>query len=115
MEQEVVSALTACFGIDGTEIRCGFGDYRKLRELPDWYGIPNVKFIWHSGWVDPELYYKGHVINSTIIEDSMWSEYREFCEEHDVEENYEGFDLFMEDNVDSVYDYLDLAISSFDI
>ena len=33
-------------------------DYWNERK-PNYYGIPEVKFIYHGEWSDPELYYKG--------------------------------------------------------
>lgn len=46
--------------------------FRKMKELPDWYGLTGVGFIWHGEWNDPEIEYKGKRINATIVEDTMW-------------------------------------------
>lgn len=27
--------------------------FRKMKELPDWYGLTGVGFIWHGEWNDP--------------------------------------------------------------
>ncbi len=33
--------------------------YFPMKELPDWYGIPNIGFVYHGGWADSEVEYKG--------------------------------------------------------
>lgn len=29
--------------------------FGKMKELPDWYGLTGVGFIWHGEWNDPEI------------------------------------------------------------
>ena len=29
--------------------------FRKMKELPDWYGLTGVGFIWHGEWNDPDV------------------------------------------------------------
>ena len=84
-----------------------------MKKYPNWYGIENIGFIWHNSWTDPEIEYKGNKINSTIIEDTMWYEYT-----HDEYDNYlpdreldsDGFELFMRENVNKVYELIDLVV-----
>ncbi len=39
-----------------------------------WYGIPDIKFIWHGEWSDPEISYMGYCYNpfSIGIEEAEW-------------------------------------------
>lgn len=44
----------------------------------DYYrGIRGVHMIWHGEWKDPELSYKGKVVNYFAVEDTIWEEYLE--------------------------------------
>lgn len=84
-----------------------------MKEYPNWYGIEDIGFIWHNSWTDPEIEYKGNKINSTIVEDTMWYEYT-----HDEYDNYlpdkeldfNGFELFMRENANKVYELIDLVV-----
>ena len=88
-----------------------------MKEYPDWYGIPDVGFIWHGEWCDPEIEYKGKRINSTIVEDTMWERYT-----HDDDGNYisanandeEGFNHYMHQNREEVYELIELAMEGCD-
>lgn len=89
----------------------------SMKELPDWYGISDVGFIWHGEWNDPEIEYKGKRINANIIEDSMWDRWIRDDDgklidgrEHDDD----GFEKFMLDNKDEVYELIELAMESED-
>lgn len=86
-----------------------------MKEYPDWYGIPNIGFIWHGEWSDPEIEYKGKRINSTIVEDTMWYEYT-----HDEFDRYiperefdqDGFSEYMLKNKDKVYELIEIAMEA---
>lgn len=80
------------------------------KEYPDWYGIPNIGFIWHNEWMPAELEYNGKTFNSDIVEDTMWSWYREECEENDIESDENGFAKYMQENAADVYEMLDSMI-----
>lgn len=54
----------------------------KPKELPNWYGIEDIGFVWHGEWADPEIEYKGKRFSCYIIEDTMWYDYT-----HDDEDN----------------------------
>ena len=89
--------------------------FGKMKELPDWYGISNVGFVWHNEWSDPEIEYKGKRINANIIEDSMWQRwiYDDNRNLIDGRENDDdGFTQFMLDNKDEVYELIELAMES---
>ena len=78
-----------------------------MKELPNWYGIPEIGFIYHGEWNDPEIEYKGKRINVVIIENTMLSRYREECEEEGKENKDDaGFDAYMKEHADEVYDLI---------
>ena len=52
-----------------------------MKELPNWYGIEDIGFIYHNEWDDPEIEYKGKRLSATIIEDTMWELFGEECDE----------------------------------
>lgn len=83
------------------------------KEYPNWYGIEDIGFIWHGSWSDPEIEYNGNVVNSTIIEDTMWDrwthdDYGEYLLEKANDED--GFAQYMRDNVDDVYELIELTM-----
>lgn len=82
----------------------------KPKELPNWYGIEGVGFVWHNSWSDPEIEYKGKRINSYIVEDTMWERFREDCEEQLKEPNYDNFDTYMKEHAEDVYELIELAM-----
>lgn len=84
-----------------------------MKELPDWYGIPNIGFIYHNNWSDPEIEYKGKRINTTIIENTMWERFRDECEEQgkNADDCIDYFDNhYMKEHSDEVYELIELAM-----
>ena len=87
--------------------------FGKMKELPNWYGFTDIGFVWHNEWSDPEIEYKGKRINANIIKDSMWERwiYNNDGNLIDGRENdVEGFEKFMLDNKDEVYELIELAM-----
>ena len=85
------------------------------KKLPDWYGIPNVGFIWRGCWSDPEIEYKGKRINSTIVEDTMWERFREECEDQgkNADDCIDYFDNnYMREHADEVYELIELVMEN---
>lgn len=81
------------------------------KEYPNWYGIEGIGFIWHNSWADPEIEYDGEVLNSHIVEDTMWERYNEDCKEQGIEpDEEEGFSNYMRDNRDEVIELIELAL-----
>lgn len=76
-----------------------------MKELPNWYGIEDVGFIWHGQWSDPEIEYKSKRINCYIVEDTMWDRFKEdgFCDE-------DLFGNYMRENADEVRELIELAM-----
>lgn len=79
------------------------------KELPDWYGIPDIGFIYNGTWNDPHLEFKGKRYNSVSIEETMWSYFNEWCEEVCEEPTEELFVDYMQANEDEVYELLENA------
>lgn len=74
------------------------------------YGIEDIDFIWHGEWSDPEIEYKGHLINYYTIEDSL---YEIFLDELRNETN-EGmnFTEWVYANKDLVYEEIEVYLES---
>ena len=103
----MVSTMEKDFNLVNGKYVFGFKIY------PDWYGIPNIGFVYHNDWSDPEIEYKGKRINSTIVEDTMWERFREECEEQgkNVCEYIDYFDNhYMKEHSDEVYELIELVI-----
>lgn len=82
-------------------------DYESyLKRLPDWYGIPGIKFIWHNEWSDPEIEYKGKRCSCYIVEDTMWS----FFREETGLNNEDEFAKYMSNHKNVVYELCKLAL-----
>ena len=65
---------------------------------PDWYGIPDLKFINHGSWADAEIEYMGLIFNETDLEEGylIWfdEDYPEYSDEL-----FESFMLEQGDNI----------------
>ena len=84
-----------------------------MKELPNWYGIEDVGFIWHGQWSDPEIEYKGKRINATVVENTMWERFNEYCEEQGkVADKYIDYfeNFYMRENAEEVYELIELAM-----
>ena len=67
---------------------------------PNYYGIPDVKYIYHNEWSDPELYYKGEYYNIYDVEDTMYSDYEAYKEENS---DYNGeFEDYMQEHKEDI-------------
>lgn len=75
--------------------------------MANYRGIPNIKFVWHGDWADPELIYKGHSFNYWDLEDALWGDYVEQeCEGNADKGNDNEFNSWIKKNIDYVYGYL---------
>lgn len=67
-------------------------------------GVPGTKWIWHGEWSDPEIAYKGQLINANDFENDMWDYYNEVCGDTDND----GFEKWLEEQgPDFIKDALD--------
>lgn len=85
-----------------------------MKRYPDWYGIPDIGFIYHGNYSDPEIEYKGKRINSTIVEDTMWydwthDDYGNHLPQKENDDN--GFSKYMRENAEEVYELIELAMN----
>lgn len=89
---------------------------KRINEKRTFRGLPEIEFIWHGAYSDPELIYKGESFNYWDVEDALY----DMCKD-DLE--YEGedinkasddkfFDKWLLDNEDRVYGMLDDWISA---
>lgn len=83
-----------------------------FKEYPNWYGIEGIGFIWHGSWSDPEIEYKGEVINSFIVEDTMWERYCEEQKEKGKIVDEDDFGDYMRSNKSEVYELIELAMEA---
>lgn len=76
-------------------------------------GVPDVEFVYHGDWADPELIYQGKSYDYYDIEDPMWEAYNEDFpapkdyNSDEYKEWEDRFDDYVRDNAYMVYDYLD--------
>lgn len=77
--------------------------------LPYWYGIKPIRFIWRGSWADPDIGYNRMVVNSHIVEDSMYERYCEDCREGNLEITDDGFAEFMRNNKNEIVELIYLA------
>lgn len=83
---------------------------KRGRELlPYWYGIKPIRFIWRGSWTDPDICYNRMVVNSHIVEDSMYERYCADCKEENIEITVSGFAEFMRNNKDEIVELIYLA------
>lgn len=83
----------------------------SMKELPNWYGIQDIGFIWHGEWSDPEIEYKGRRINCYIVEDTMWERFRDDYEGNgkNADDYIEEFAEYMNKYADDVYELIEIA------
>lgn len=54
-------------------------------------GIYGFRFVYHGDWADPEIVWHGHSMNIHEIEDPMWGDFCEKCDELGIERSEENF------------------------
>lgn len=79
------------------------------KSLPYWYGIKPIRFIWRGSWADPDICYNRMVVNSHIVEDSMYERYHEYCKEESLESSDDGFGEFMRNNKAEIVELIQMA------
>lgn len=83
----------------------------QAKELPDWYGISDIGLICHNEWSNAEIEYKGEVFNVHDVEDTLWDEYNDDCDNLGVDATEAGFKVYMSNHVNEVYNRLNDLIS----
>ena len=84
-----------------------------IDNLPNWYGIPGIKFWFQNCWADPDIIYNGRTLDSYIVEDTMWEEFTHddngnFIPKRD--QDFKGFEKYMQENADYVKELFLLAL-----
>lgn len=75
--------------------------------------IPDVYFIWHGEWNDPEVMYQDKLFNLPMdVETPLWGYYEDYCEENGIEETDDGFAEYVENNPEDVYEILNNLIEA---
>ena len=75
--------------------------------------IPDVYFIYHGTWADPEVMYEDKLFNLPVdVETPLWNYYEEYCEENGLEVIEENFAEWVENNPDDVYEILNNLIEA---
>ena len=60
-----------------------------------WRGVPGTRYIWHGEWADPEIEYKGYLINANDVEDFFYDRYMEGIQDQGF--GTEGYDEAFDD------------------
>lgn len=88
-----------------------FASIQKQRKL--YCNVPDVYFVWHGEWADPEVSYKDKLFNLPMdVETTLYSDYCEYCKENNVECSEENFVHYVENNPDELYDILENLIEA---
>ena len=59
-------------------------------------GVEGSTFIWHGEWADPTILWKGKELNGNDVEEYLFDEYKETCNETGETPTTEGFDKWAE-------------------
>ena len=79
--------------------------------MAGWKYFKEAEFIWNGNYNDPQLEYKGKVINSHVIEDVLWDRFNEYAEEEWLEINEENFATYCYYNQDDIRELFEEAIA----
>lgn len=86
--------------------------FTESKVTGNFHGIPDMKFVWHNTQSDPGVIYDGKYFNANEIDDTLWEEFREYCAETGVIEDYDMFDQWVSENTDYVYDLVNVMIEN---
>lgn len=88
-------------GIDKDRFNCledECAEEKPLNEAKTYRGIPNTIYVYHGEWSDPEVYINGKGFSEWDVEDYIWGDYVETCEDSGEEPTDEGFAKYCEEN-----------------
>lgn len=91
---------------------------KTLREIfipevtyPLYCNVPDVYFIYHGTWSDPEVMYEDKLFNLPVdVEEPLWNNYECYCEENGIKASDDGFAEYVESNPDELYEVLNYLI-----
>lgn len=88
-----------------------FASIQKERKL--YCNVPDVYFVWHGEWSDPEVSYKDKLFNLPMdVETPLWAYYCEHCKEKRIEKSEDGYGQYVENNADELYEILENLIEA---
>lgn len=64
-------------------------------------GVPEIEFVWHGEWADPELIYKDETFNYWEVEDALWQDY---LDENGDENDEDAFDKYVREHAVNMLD-----------
>lgn len=79
---------------------------REGSEAETWRSVPGVKMIWHGAWNDPELQYKDRVVNYYDVENALWDEFKDDCDERGVKADAKDdaeFNKYCKEHASEIY------------
>lgn len=56
------------------------------------YGVPEVEFIWHGEWADPEVAYKGKLYSYIDLEDTLYDDFKDRVQSGDITISTDGYE-----------------------
>ncbi len=72
-----------------------------------WFcGIYGIEFVWRGNWNDPELKWHNKSFNYYDVELPLWYEYREYCNENNLQHDETQFPIWVKANARLVRDIL---------
>ena len=73
--------------------------------------VPDVYFIYHNEWADPEVMYEDKLFNLPMdVETPLWSYYCDDCKAKGIKEDEDDFAKWVGNNPDDVYEILNSLI-----
>lgn len=86
--------------LSGRKITASYGGWNKF------YGLPDVEFTVPNDTDDPTIFYNGKYYNYYYLEDALWSEFKEYCDETGVICDEDGFEQWITEDPETVYGWL---------
>lgn len=83
---------------------------RKGNNLKLWCGVPDVYFIWHGEWSDPEVLYKRKIFNLPVdVETPLYEYYQDDCRKKNIKDNdnYDDYVKYVKNHPNEVHNVLD--------
>ena len=77
--------------------------YKAPKNRPYYRGVRGVYFIFHGEWSDPEIFYKGMLVNYWEIDNALWSSYKE---EGFTSEDNEEFSKWVRKNSELLKEFI---------
>ena len=91
---------------DRYTIKERFSQYAQIGDALDeatltegtYMGIPGTEYISHGEWADGEISIYGKLFNYYTVEDCLWGDYKDHCEEVGETPTDEGYEQYLKEN-----------------